>query len=72
MTRAEQIKSSGVDAARYPFASFCYGRGWKGHATAEAAFKAANKDARRSVKNHGGGYPQNMVAFSATGKLVGA
>ncbi len=70
MTRIEQIKAHGVDAAKHPFASFCFGRGWTGHKTAEAARKAADRDARRAVKAVGGGYPQTVVAETATGKVV--
>ena len=66
----EQMKSHGVDVAKYPFASFCFGRGWKGHTTAELARKAANRDASRCVKLHGGGQPQHMVADTKTGKIV--
>ena len=65
MNRTEQIKNHGVDSARYPFASFCYGRGWKGHATDKAA-----RDAGRIRKLAGGGYPQTVVADTATGKSV--
>ncbi len=70
MTRIEQIKASGIDATKYPFASFCYGRGWKGHKTAEQARKIADRDARRVVKAAGGGYPQTVVAETATGKAI--
>ena len=65
-----QIKSHGVDVAKYPFASFCYGRGWKGHKTQDLARKAANRDANRCVKLHGGGHPQHMVASTSTGECV--
>lgn len=67
---AQQIKSHGVDASRYPYASFCYGRGWKGHKTAVAAHKAARRDANRVASTTGGGTPQHLVAVSATGELV--
>ena len=70
MTRIESIKQSGVDAAKYPFASFCYGRGWKGHKTAELARKSADRDARKVQRAAGGGLPQTAVAESATGKSV--
>lgn len=69
MTRTEQMKAHGVDAAKHPFASFCFGRGWKGHKTAESARKAADRDARRAAKTTGG-YPQTLVAETATGKAV--
>jgi hypothetical protein len=70
MSRTEQMKSHGVDATKYPFASFCAGRGWKGHKTAEQARQSAERDARRVVKSFGGGTPQHLVADTATGKTV--
>lgn len=67
--RINQIKQSGVDAAKTPFASFVYGRGWKGHKTAETATKAMLRDSRWFAKTHGG-QPQAMVVDAATGKPV--
>ena len=68
--RAEQIASHGVNASRFPFASYVAGRGWRGHKTAEAARSAADRDANRAMRTHGGGRPQALVAVSATGELV--
>jgi len=68
--RAEQIASHGVNASRCPFASFVFGRGWRGHKTAEAARSAADRDANRVMRIYGGGRPQAIVAVSATGELV--
>jgi hypothetical protein len=69
-TRLQQMASHGVDAAKHPFASFCFGRGWRGHATAAAAWESANRDARRVAKNFGGGYPPHFVARTDTGETV--
>jgi len=69
-SRTAQMDAHGVDRAKYPFASYCYGRGWKGHATAEAAQESATRDARRAVKRFGGGYPQHLVARTDTGETA--
>lgn len=69
-TRTSQMEAHGVDRAKYPFASYCFGRGWKGHATEEAARKSAARDAARSQKQHGGGEPQHMAARTDTGETV--
>lgn len=68
--RLTQIESHGVDRSKFAFASFCYGRGWKGHKTLDAATKAACRDAARCVREHGGGEPQHLVAEAANGKTV--
>lgn len=68
--RLTQIDSHGVDRSKFPFASFCFGRGWRGHMTLEAAIKAARRDATAAVHQHGGGEPQNLVADTMTGKTV--
>jgi len=68
--RTAQMDAHGVDRARYPFASFVAGRGWKGHKTAEKAHAAALRDARRQQSQFGGGYPQAIAADTATGATV--
>lgn len=68
--RLSQIEEHGVDRAKYPFASFCYGRGWRGHKTLDAAISAAKRDAARCVREHGGSEPQHLVADTASGKTV--
>lgn len=70
MNRKEQIVSHGVNIQKYPFASFCFGRGWSGHLTAAAAAKAASRDAARAVRTRGGNEPQHGVAETDTGRLV--
>lgn len=50
--------------ARYPFASFAYGRGWRLHRTERAAQRAAWRDAESVQREHGGGVPQWAVCHS--------
>ncbi len=69
-TRLQQIAAHGVDAARYPFASFCFGRGWRGHKTDGAARRAASRDARAVARETGGGEPQHMVVRTADGVTI--
>lgn len=68
--KLSQMDAHGVNRSKYPFASFCFGRGWKGHATEDAARKAADRDARRCVRQFGGGYPQHLVARTDTGVVI--
>ncbi len=68
--RVAQIESHGVDRNRYPFASYVYGRGWRGHLTADAARKAAESGASRSVLVFGGGSPQHLAVRTDTGATV--
>jgi hypothetical protein len=67
----EQMERHGVDRGRYPFASFCMGRGWSGHKTAEAAVRAARRSARAVVRAAGGGgLPHHFAARTDTGEPV--
>lgn len=66
----KQMEEHHVDRSRYPFASFVCGRGWRGHKTEEAAFRAARRDVNRFVKAFGGGEPQNLVARTDTGESL--
>lgn len=66
--RLAQMDAHGVNRSRFPFASFCGGRGWKGHATAEAARRAASRDAR--IQRQYGCYPNHLVARTDTGETV--
>ncbi len=68
--RIEQMLQHGVPPGKFPYASFCYGRGWQGHLTIDAARTAAARDARRIARQTGGGEPQHLVADTATGKSV--
>jgi hypothetical protein len=54
--------SHGVDVRRYRFASFVYGRGWMGHRTAAAAYRAARRAATFGQ--------QWLVARTDTGETV--
>ena len=58
-----------VDTAKYAYASFCFGRGWRGHNTEDAAIRSACRDARAMVRRHGGGLPQH-AACRADGTLI--
>lgn len=66
----QQMVDHGVNVSRYQFASFCYGRGWRGHTTEGSARKAAERDARAAQRAHGGGPPQHFVAETKTGVRV--
>ena len=68
--RLAQMEAHGLNRAKYPFASFCFGRGWRGHATAEAARRAAERSARSFARSHGGGLPQHLAARTDTGEAV--
>jgi hypothetical protein len=68
--RVRQMESHGVDRNRYAFASFCFGRGWRGHRTAEAARVAAARDAKAARASFGGGAPQAFAARTDTGEPI--
>lgn len=72
MNRLDQIQDHGVNTKRYPFASFCFGRGWRGHKTLAAAEKSAARDARAHLGGGGCGEPQHGVARTDTGALIGS
>ena len=65
-----QMEEHGVDRSRFFFASFVYGRGWRGHATIDAARSSAARDSARAVRQFGGGLPQHLVAETASGKTI--
>ena len=69
-TRIAQIESHGVNRAKFAFASFCFGSGWKGHRTEATARKSAASRARYCVKNFGGGSPENLVVTTTTGESI--
>lgn len=68
--RIAQMESHGVNRQRFAYASFCCGRGWRGHETIEAARKAAARDANSIRSSFGGGYPEHFVACTVTGKSL--
>ena len=65
-----QMRRHGVDIDHFKFASFCFGRGWRGHTTLAAARRAANRDAAKFAREFRGGEPQHLVASTADGKAV--
>ncbi len=45
------------DTQKFPYYSFCYGRGTRFHKTEEAAKRAAKKDANTCQRTYGGNKP---------------